>query len=235
MNFLEVAMRDGEIRKSCFRDREDAGVQLAGALRHLENSRPLVLALPRGGVPVAAAIAVELGADLDLLLVRKLGVPRYPEVAMGAVSDGSHPRTVINWDIVHTAKITQSEIESAAAHEIAEIERRRRMWLDSRPPASIKGRTAIIVDDGIATGASVFVALDSVRGAGAARIVVAAPVAPPETAAALRARSDEVVILLEPEDFRAVGEYYADFHQLEDDEVRNLLAWQARFGELHPA
>jgi putative phosphoribosyl transferase len=221
--------------RQCFRNRESAGLQLAAALRHLKSSHPLVLALPRGGVPVAAAIAKELDADLDLLLVRKLGVPHHPELAMGAVSDGAHPRTVINWDVVHTANIAQSEIEAVAAREIAEIERRRRLWLDGRPAASVKGRTAIVVDDGIATGASVLVALDSVRGAGAARVVLAAPVAPPETAAALRTHCDEAAILLQPEDFRAVGEYYADFHQLEDDEVRNLLDQRLASGELHPA
>jgi putative phosphoribosyl transferase len=221
--------------RQCFRNREEAGLRLAGALRHLKDSRPLVLALPRGGVPVAAAIAKELDADLDLLLVRKLGVPRYPELAMGAVSDGAHPRTVINWDVVHTAKIAQSEIEAAAAREIAEIERRRRLWLDGLPATPIKGRATIVVDDGIATGASVLVALDSVRGAGAARVVLAAPVAPPETAAALHAHCDEAVFLLQPENFRAVGEYYEDFHQLEDDEVRNLLHRRLASGELHPA
>jgi putative phosphoribosyl transferase len=207
-----------------FRDRSDAGQQLAQRLLHLKGHDPLVLALPRGGVPVAVEIARTLSAPLDLMLVRKIGVPWQPELAAGAVIDGAQPRTVINDEIVQATGLTESELVSISRREIEEIERRRRLWLSGRERAPIAGKSAIIVDDGIATGASARVALQAVRAEGARHVVLAAPVAPAETAASLRADCDEAVFLLVPEQLIAIGVYYEDFHQLDDEEVRNMLS-----------
>jgi putative phosphoribosyl transferase len=206
-----------------FRDRSDAGRRLARELGHLEQSHPVVLALPRGGVPVGLEIASALHAPLDLLLVRKIGVPGHPELAAGAVIDGARPRTVINDDVVRMAGMSKSDIAKIAEAELAKIERRRRLWLSDRTHVPISGRSAIIVDDGIATGASARVALQAVRANGAARVILAIPVAPAETADMLRAECDEVVCLATPEDFMAVGTYYQDFHQVDDEEVQELL------------
>jgi putative phosphoribosyl transferase len=206
-----------------FRDRSDAGRQLAQKLRHLEQARPLILALPRGGVPVGIEIASALHAPLDLLLVRKIGVPWHPELAAGAVIDGERPRTVINEDVVRVAGVSQSDIAKIVEAELAKIERRRRLWLSDRTHVPIAGHTAIVVDDGIATGASARVALQAVRAEAAARVVLATPVAPAETIEMLRAECDEVVCLATPEGFMAVGIYYEDFHQVEDKEVQELL------------
>jgi len=206
-----------------FRDRSDAGQQLAQKLRYLEQSRPLVLALPRGGVPVGIEVASALHAPLDLLLVRKIGVPWHPELAAGAVIDGARPRTVINEDVVRATGVSESDIARIVEAELATIERRRRLWLSNRPRVSIAGHSAIVVDDGIATGASARVALQAVRAEGAARVVLAMPVAPAETVEMLRAECDEIVCLATPEDFMAVGMYYEDFHQVGDKEVQELL------------
>lgn len=204
-------------------DREKAGRQLAVRLRHLKKDKPLVLALPRGGVPVALAVAAALEADFDLMLVRKLGVPWHPELAMGAVTDGGHPRTIINWRIVEEGHISEADIQAAAAQEIAELDRRRRLWLSEETHIPLRDRVVIIVDDGVATGASIRVALKAARHAGARRLVLAAPVASPDAAGALRPDCDEAVFLILPDDFRSVGEYYEDFHQLDDGEMRHLM------------
>lgn len=211
------------MNRHLFRDRSDAGRQLAQKLRYLEHSQPLVLALPRGGVPVGIEVASALHAPLDLLLVRKIGVPWHPELAAGAVIDGARPRTVINEDVVRTAGVSKSDIARIVEAELAKIERRRRLWLSDRPHVPIAGHSAIVVDDGIATGASARVALQAVRAEGAARVVLAMPVAPAETAEMLRAECDDLVCLATPEDFMAVGIYYEDFRQVDDKEVQELL------------
>ena len=208
-------------------DRAKAGRQLAVRLRHLRQEHPLVLALPRGGVPVALAVAAALEADFDLLLVRKLSAPCHPELAMGAVSAGGHPRRVINWGIVEEGHISEADIRAAAAREMAELERRRKLWRGGQAHIPIQDRVTIIIDDGVATGASIRVALEAARHAGARRLVLAAPVATPEAVGALRPDCDEAIFLLQPEDFRAVGDYYDDFHQLDDGEVRRLMLGRA--------
>ena len=207
-----------------FRDRTDAGQQLAQKLVHLKAAKPLVLALPRGGVPVGIEIARVLNAPLDLLLVRKIGVPTQPELALGAVVDGDEPHTFINKGIARAAHISEAELAAATKREIEEIGRRRHLWLAGRHQVSIAGRTAIVVDDGVATGASIRVALKAVKAERAARVILAAPVAPPDTARELRADCDEAVFVATPEDFMAVGSFYQDFRQLEDSEVKDLLA-----------
>jgi putative phosphoribosyl transferase len=206
-----------------FRDRADAGRQLAHKLQHCKSKKPVVLALPRGGVPVAIDIDEALNAPLDLLLVRKIGVPWQPELALGAVVDGETPHTFVNKGIARAAHISEAQLAVAAKRELEEIERRRALWLGARHQMSIRGRTAIVVDDGVATGASIRVALKAVRAERAARVILAAPVAPAETATKLRADCDDVVFVATPEDFAAVGSYYEDFRQLEDIEVKNLL------------
>jgi putative phosphoribosyl transferase len=211
------------MNRHLFRDRSDAGRQLAQKLRYLEQSRPLVLALPRGGVPVGIEVASALHAPLDLLLVRKIGVPGHSELAAGAVIDGPRPRTVINEDVVRMAGVSQSDIAKIVEVELAKIERRRRLWLSGRTHIPVTGHSAIVVDDGIATGASARVALQAVRAEGAARVILAMPVAPAETAETLRGECDDMVCLATPEDFMAVGIYYEDFHQVDDEEVRELL------------
>jgi len=207
-----------------FRDRSDAGQQLAQKLAHLRSAKPLVLALPRGGVPVAMEIAKALNAPLDLLLVRKIGVPTQPELAVGAVIDGDEPHTFINKGIARAAHISEADLAAATKREILEIQRRRQLWLAGRHQVPITGRTAIVVDDGVATGASIRVALKAVKAERAARVILAAPVAPPETAQELRTDCDEAVFVATPDNFAAVGSFYQDFRQLEDSEVKDLLA-----------
>jgi putative phosphoribosyl transferase len=206
-----------------FDSREDAGRQLAQRLLHLKNEDPVVLALPRGGVPVGLEIARALGAPLDLLFVRKIGVPWQPELAAGAVVDGDHPQVVLNEDVVRYLDLPESYIDEERDRQLQEIERRRQRYRRGRPPARISGRTVIVVDDGIATGATIRAALRGVKDAGAARRILAAPVAPAATVDALRAETDEIVVLSAPDDFGALGFYYRDFHQLDDDEVIALL------------
>jgi putative phosphoribosyl transferase len=206
-----------------FRDRAEAGRQLAELLRHLKDADPVVFALPRGGVPVAMPVAEALGAPLDLLLVRKIGAPGQPELALGAVVEGEPPQTVVNDEIVGMLGVPADFVTEQAADQLAEIERRRRLWLRGRAPVSPYGRTAILVDDGIATGATVRAALLGLKRAGAARRVLAVPVTPPEVADALRRECDEAVILAEPPAFGSVGAVYDDFRQIEDSEVTALL------------
>ena len=213
-----------------FVDRRDAGRQLARRVATLKLDHPIVYALPRGGVPVAAEIAAVLGAPLDLVLVRKIGAPMQPELAVGAVVDGESPELVINHDIARLTGATQEYIDAACARELAEIERRRMRYLPDRPRPDPKDRTAIVVDDGIATGATAIAALHALRKRGARRLVVAVPVAPPDTVARLAREADEVVCLLEPVDFWGISSFYADFHQLEDEEVTRALEAAARPG-----
>jgi putative phosphoribosyl transferase len=206
-----------------FRDRAEAGRRLAERLLRLKGTDPVVLALPRGGVPVALPIAEALGAPLDLLLVRKIGAPGQPELALGAVVEGEPPQTVVNEDIAELFGVSPPAIAREAALQLDEIARRRRLWLRGRPAVPPRGRAAIVVDDGIATGATVRAALSALERAGAARRVLAAPVAPRDTAEALRRLCDEAVFLAEPTDLGSVGAFYGDFHQLDDAEVTALL------------
>lgn len=207
-----------------FLDRTDAGRRLATALAGYRQQRPVVLALPRGGVPVAAEVAQALAAPLDLLIVRKLGVPWHRELAMGAVVNGGDPIVVRNDDVIRSAGITEADIAAVSKQELAEIERRRRRYLGDRSPVDVAGCTAIIVDDGIATGATIRAALKATRLRKPAKRVLAVPVAPTDTIDALRADADDVVCLERYEPFGAISLYYDDFRQVADDEVMEILA-----------
>lgn len=206
-----------------FRDRSDAGRRLADALEQYRRSQPVVLALPRGGVPVAAEVASALNAPLDLILVRKIGVPMQPELAMGAVVDGGSPLIVRNEDIIRLAGIEEFEFKSVCDQELAEIERRRQLYLGGRDRVDIAERTAIVVDDGIATGATTRVALRAARMRNPKRLVLAVPVAPTESLASMRNEADDVVCLEDYSSFGAIGSYYSDFRQVSDREVIALL------------
>ncbi|MGZ8309443.1 MAG: phosphoribosyltransferase [Rhodoplanes sp.] len=202
-----------------FRNRADAGRKLAAALAAYKDERPVVLALPRGGVPVAAEVAAALDAPLDLVLVRKLGVPIQPELAMGAVVDGTAPIVVRNEDVIRLTGVSEEDIEAVCAEELAEIERRRGRYLGTRARVDIAGRVAIVVDDGIATGATTRAALRALRLRGPKKLILAVPVAPTETLAAMREEADDVVCLEDYVDFGAIGFFYADFRQVSDNEV----------------
>jgi putative phosphoribosyl transferase len=207
-----------------FRDRADAGHKLASALRKFKGQEVVVLALPRGGVPVAAEVAASLHAPLDLILVRKIGVPGQPELAMGAVVDGADPHVVRNEDVIGLAGVTEQKFAEIRDRELSEIERRRQNYLGDRPRADVTGRVAIVIDDGIATGATMRAALQAVRPRGPKRLVLAIPVAPTETLVELQNEADEVVCLEDHEAFGAIGFYYRDFRQVEDREVSEILA-----------
>lgn len=217
-------------RASLFVDRADAGRQLAEAVAALNPDAPVVYALPRGGAPVAFEVARRLDAPLDLALVRKIGAPGQPELALAAVIDGDHPHVVINESVRRVTGASDAFIEQAQARELAEIERRRALYFTGRTRPDPRGRTAIVVDDGLATGATARAAVQGLRGQGAAKVILAVPVAPPDTAAAMRAEVDAFVCLAEPAWFRSVGEAYVDFHQLEDSEVLDVMARAASFG-----
>jgi putative phosphoribosyl transferase len=206
-----------------FADRSDAGRRLAKALARFATEQPLVLALPRGGVPVGYEIAQALDAPLDLVLVRKIGAPFQPELAVGAVVDGDQPETVINRDIVDEFQIPESWLKSEAARQLEEIQRRRRLYRAGRPKVEICDRTVIVVDDGIATGATMEAALHAIRRAGPRRLVLAVPMAPPDTIERLRPQVDEIECLIAPRYLGAIGMFYADFRQLSDDDVVDLL------------
>ncbi len=206
-----------------FANREAAGHKLAAKLAHLKDRQPVVLALPRGGVAVGFEIAKALEAPLDIVLVRKIGVPWQPELALGAVTDGARPETFIDRDMARMLNIPESYVQEETARQLAEIERRRKSYCAARPAVEIAGRTAIVVDDGIATGATMRVALRAVRRRDPAHLVLAVPVAPPETLAAFRKEADDVVCLEAPAMLGAIGVYYQDFHQMSDTEVTDLL------------
>ena len=207
-----------------FRNRTEAGQQLAAALIGYKDQQPAILALPRGGVPVAAEVAAALKAPLDLILVRKIGVPFQRELAAAAVVDGGEPEVVINEDIAKLAGITSEYIDAQVKLELEEIDRRRKAYLQGRPRVPLEGRTVILVDDGIATGASVRAALRALRRKRPKALILAVPVAPLETIEALEKEVDEIVCLRTPEPFFAIGIHYVDFHQMSDDEVIGLLA-----------
>lgn len=206
-----------------FEDRSEAGRALAGRLLDLNASRPVVLALPRGGVPIGYEIARVLAAPLDLVLVRKIGVPFQPELALGAVAEGEDQEFVIDTELCALLGITDAEVAGLRGHAIQEMQRRRRAYLAGRAQVDIAGRTAIVVDDGIATGATIQVALRAVRRRGPARLILAVPVAPPDTIAKLRAEADETVCLATPTHFHSVGQFYRHFPQLQDEEVVALM------------
>ena len=206
-----------------FNDRFDAGRQLASALARYKDHRPVVLALPRGGVPVAAEVAAALDAPLDLVLVRKIGVPFQPELAMGAVVDGAAPIIVRNEEIIELAGIDEPTFEAVCEKELGEIERRRKRYLGTRERIEVAGRTVILIDDGIATGATTRAALRAIRLREPKRLILAVPVAPTESLKGLREDADEVVCLEDHEFFRAIGFYYADFRQVSDKEVVDVL------------
>jgi putative phosphoribosyl transferase len=207
-----------------FKDRSEAGRKLALALSGYTDQRPVILALPRGGVPVASEVAAALDAPLDLILVRKVGLPFQPELAMGAVVDGEVPIIVRNEDVIRSAGISESQFEDVCNRELAEIERRRRLYLGSRERVSIAGRTAIVIDDGIATGATTRAALRATRKRGPKKLVLAVPVAPADSLMAMRKEADEVICLEVHEFFGAIGLYYEDFQQISDEEVVAILA-----------
>jgi len=206
-----------------FTNRAEAGQKLAIALAGYRDSNPVVLALPRGGVPVAAEIAAALGAPLDLILVRKIGVPFEPELAMGAVVDGGAPLVVRNEDVIRHAGVSQADFEAVCDAETREIERRRKRYLGSRDRADVAGCTAIVVDDGVATGATTRAALRATRQRNPQRLILAVPVAPSDGLAELRREADEVVCLEDYPLFGAIGFYYADFRQVSDEDVIAIL------------
>jgi putative phosphoribosyl transferase len=206
-----------------FKDRSDVGHELAKMLTGYQSQQPAILALPRGGVPVAAAVALALKAPLDLILVRKIGVPFEPELAMGAVVDGGAPIIVRNEEVIKLAGIDDSQFKAICDSELAEIERRRQRYLGSRERVDVSGRTAIVIDDGIATGATIRAAMRATRMRKPKRLVLAVPVAPTDNLAALRGEADDVICLEDHEFFRAIGAYYTDFSQVADEEVIEIL------------
>ncbi|MHA1190311.1 MAG: phosphoribosyltransferase, partial [Alphaproteobacteria bacterium] len=206
-----------------FANREVAGKALAEKLAARKFEDPVILALPRGGVPVGAEIAKALNAPLDIVLVRKIGVPFQPELAMAAVVDGDHPDLVINEDVRRMAGVSDEELREAEKRQLEEIGRRRELYLKGRERPSITGATAIVVDDGIATGATVRAALKALRRRKPKKLVLAVAVAPQDTVDRLKEEVDELICLTIPEPFYAIGLYYRDFSQVGDAEVIALL------------
>lgn len=206
-----------------FADRRDAGRRLLARMPRLDPRNTLVLALPRGGVPVAEEIAKPLDLPLDVVLVRKVGLPNQPELAVAAVTDGTSPVYAINTRIAAMAGLSDSDIRALAAPHLAEIERRRALWHGGRPPRPVAGKTVVVVDDGIATGATMKAALDTLRRAGAARLILAVPVAAAEALAELAQMADEIICLETPDPFYAVGAHYREFGQVTDAEVAEAL------------
>ena len=205
-----------------FRDRAEAGTLLAAQLgEYAGRADVLVLALPRGGVPVAAEVAHALGAPLDVYVVRKLGVPGQEELAMGAIATGGV--RVLNDEVVRVLRVSEEVIDAVAAEEGQELERREREYRGDRPPPDVRGRIVILVDDGLATGSTMRAAVAALRRQGPARIVMAVPVGAPETCGEMQEEADEAVCARTPEPFYAVGLWYEDFSQTTDDEVRDLL------------
>ena len=204
-----------------FRDRDEAGRRLADLLGHL-SGEIVVLALPRGGVPVALPVADALRVPLDVLLVRKLGVPHQPELAMGAIGEGG--AIVRNDDVVRRARVSDTSWLRVVRRETAEVARQRSLFRAEQPAVDLNGVTSVIVDDGIATGSTVQAACQIAIHGGASRVVVAAPVAPLETVEHLRGIADEVVTVATPDPFFAIGRFYDDFHQVSDEEVKEILS-----------
>jgi putative phosphoribosyl transferase len=210
--------------RALFADRRDAGRKLAVALRDYVDQDTIVLALPRGGVPVAYEVAAELVAPLDLLFVRKIGSPGHPELGLGALVDGADPQVVINPEVERVVEPPPGYVDEQVKRELREIDRRRRVYLGGREPQDVRGRTVLLVDDGVATGGTMTAALQALEKTGASRLVVGLPVGPPDIVTRLGEDADEVVCLSMPEPFHAVGRWYRDFRQTSDEEVVRLLA-----------
>ncbi len=209
-----------------FANREEAGRQLAQRLLHVKDEHAdgvVVLGLPRGGVVVAAEIARVLDAPLDVLIVRKLGAPGQPELAIGAVTDGEQPQRVLNQQVIHMLGVSEAYLQEEIRRQLVEVRRRQELYRGGRPAVRLGGRTVIVADDGIATGATVRAGVQALRRSALDRIVLAVPVAPPEVAESLRAEVDQLVCLHTPSAFGAVGAFYADFSQTSDAEVIALL------------
>lgn len=211
-----------------FANRIEAGQLLAEEVARRGYDDPVVLGLPRGGVPVAAEVALRLNAPLDVILVRKIGAPIQPELAMGAVVDGDAPEFVRNEDVIRMLGITDDEFQREAARQLKIIEQRRNLWVAGRPATPVRDKTVIIVDDGIATGATITASLHALKKRGPKRTVIAAPVAPPDAVEALRLEADEVVCLETPDYFGAIGLFYRDFSQVSDAEVTEILGSVAK-------
>lgn len=212
-----------------FKDRNEAGELLAKALLNSGVENPVILAMPRGGVPVAARIADALGAPLDLVFVRKIGAPGQPELALGAVVDGDTPQIVVNDDVATAFGIRDAQVQAMAEPLLVEIEHRRKSYLTGHAPLPVAGKSAILVDDGIATGASIKAAIEALRARDVRKIIVAVPVAPSDALGELEALADDVVCLSSPEPFLAVGAAYQQFPQTSDQEV---IALMQRLGQL---
>lgn len=204
-----------------FRDRRDAGARLGRALGHLRSERPVVLGLARGGVPVAAEVARALDASIDVLVARKLGMPDQPELGFGAIAEGNV--IILNDALVERAGLSTEAIRAVARREFVELERRVDRYRGGKPPVPVHGRTVILIDDGIATGGTVRAAIESIRNRDPARLVLAAPIASPRTLAGLAALVDETVVLEQPDEFFAIGQFYDDFGPTGDDEVLACL------------
>lgn len=217
-------------------DRAEAGRALADAVESLLATHPemddvVVLALPRGGVPVAMELARRLGAPLDLVLVRKIGAPGNPELAAGAVADGGYPQRVVNADVVRITGMSEDDFAQAERRQLEEIERRRKLWLGDRPRAPVQGRDVIVVDDGLATGATMRAALHAMAAKGARTTTLAVPVAAPESLDSLQGEADHAVCPWTPSPFGAIGAFYENFSQVADEEVRALLDQAAGSGD----
>ena len=206
-----------------FSTRKEAGRLLGLKLQALKLDDPVVMALPRGGVPVAVEVARMLKAPIDLLMVRKIGVPWQRELAAAAVVDGERHDLVLNDEVMSTLGLTEADLADQVRNQLKEIERRRLVYLAGRAPVPVEGRSVIVVDDGIATGTTVRAGLVALRRRKPSRLILAVPVAPPDTAARLRREVDELVCLEQPTPFVAIGVFYRDFHQVEDAEVVALL------------
>jgi len=211
-----------------FADRQQAGRQLAAELAALRLQQPVVLALPRGGVPVGAEIAAALDAALDVVVVRKVGAPGNPELAVAAIVDGDPPDVVLNREIIEAYALSNSDLAALIKQQRPELERRRLTYRGDRHPLSVDGKTAILVDDGAATGTTMKVAIRALKRRSPREIVVAVPVAPPETIAELSLEADKVVCLSQPTRFHALGYHYRAFPQLTDEEVVEALQEAAR-------
>jgi predicted phosphoribosyltransferase/predicted alpha/beta-hydrolase family hydrolase len=218
------AARDSAGAPIVFSNRTEAGRMLARALTSYKNERVVVLGVPRGGVPVAREVAEALGAPLDIVVVRKLGAPGQPEMGIGAVVDGDHPRAIFNQEVIESLGVEDDYIDREIQRQLKEIKRREFEYRGTEPAVPLAGKTVIVVDDGIATGSSVRAALRGVRRAKPKQIILAVPVAPAETLEALRHDADKIVCLETPEVFFAVGQFYQDFLQVSDDEVKRILA-----------
>lgn len=206
-----------------FSDRREAGRLLASEVAKRGYRDAVVLGLPRGGLPVAAEVAAALGAPLDIMLVRKIGAPFQPELAMGAIVDGDEPEVVRNENVISEFGVTESAFQRAAEEQLKIIDARRALWVVGRAQVPIKGKTVIVVDDGIATGATILASLHALKRRGAGRIVVATPVSPPEVVAMLEDEADEAIVLEVPRYMGAIGFFYVDFSQVSDAEVSDIL------------